>query len=228
MCSDFGAIMLSSAFMQRVLVREDIRRWLLLCALPALVFFVGTVVVQSAAGFSLVEILRDPAQTAKHSSFLGFVSSIGTWFWVAAASICMFRVTTFEQPDPGRHRKLLVLSGWFSFWLAIDDFFLVHDRYIAEGFLIPLYAIFVITLLVRHRGTILGIDGFAFMVAGAMLAMSVVVDAVQEILPMPYGYSQVLEEGFKFIGAASWLHFCYRIAAYRSEYVATDEVLPPA
>ena len=51
--------------------------------------------------------------------------------------------------------------------------------------------------------------------AGGMLFLSVVVDAVQEILPISYGASQAFEEGFKFLGAAAWAYFCFRCAAWR-------------
>ncbi|MRU16667.1 hypothetical protein FDP25_14595 [Roseovarius sp. A21] len=122
------------------------------------------------------------------------------------------------MPD---HRNLVKLAGHFSLVLAVDDFFLIHDRYIAEGIIIPLYAIFVIYLLVRHRGTILSVDGFAFFLAGGLLFMSVLVDAVQELMPVSYGLSQTFEEGFKFMDGAAWLYFCTRMAAYRLQ-VAPD------
>ncbi len=185
------------------------------CCVPALLFYVLSLVVMTQAGFTLVEILRDPAQQTKQSSFLGFISNIGTWLWLSAGVICFFKVATYESPERPPHRTLLVLAGWFSMFLAVDDFFLIHDRYITEGILIPLYAIFVGYLLKRFYRIIVDIDGFAFMMAGTFLAMSVAVDAVQEILPMSYGVTQALEEGFKFTGAAAWLYFCFSIAAYR-------------
>lgn len=209
--------MFGSDDLKTILTRDRVRACLVYACAPALAFFAVSVVILSLSGFTLVEILRDPAQITKQSSFLGFVSTIGTWLWVAAASICFFRIATYDAPAKDRYRRLLVLCAWFSLWLGFDDFFLIHDRYVTEGILFPLYAIFVITLLVRHRAMILRIDGFAFVMAGGMLAMSVMVDAVQEILPMPYGYSQLLEEGFKFIGAAAWLYFCVRLAAVRAE-----------
>ena len=67
------------------------------------------------------------------------------------------------------------------------------------------------------KGLGVAIDGTAFLMAGGFLAMSVIVDAVQEILPISYGFSQALEEGFKFCGAAAWLYFCFRVAAHRQE-----------
>lgn len=200
--------------LRMVLTRDNIRRCVVYCLLPAAIFYGVAVAVMSLAGFTMVEILRDTAQITKLSSFLGFLSSIGTWLWVSAAAICFFTASTYQLPSPNRHRKLLLLCGGFSLWLGIDDFFLIHDRFLAEGLLIPLYAIFVITLLVKYREMIMHVDGLAFLTAGGMLALSVVVDAVQEMLPVSYGLSQFFEEGFKFLGAAGWLYFCYRLAAH--------------
>lgn len=89
-----------------------------------------------------------------------------------------------------------------------------HDRYITEGILIPAHALFLAYLIKRYWGLITQIDGCAFLTAGGMLFMSVVVDAVQEILPMSYGATQAFEKGFKFLGAAAWAYFCFRVAAW--------------
>ncbi|MDF1669368.1 MAG: hypothetical protein P1U83_07130 [Roseovarius sp.] len=202
-------------WMQDVLTRDATVRLLYRCLVPALVFYLVSLAVMSAAGFSLIEILRDPAQQTKTSSFLGFVSTIGTWLWLAAAMFCFFRVATFASTNEDAHKTLLKLAGGFSFFLAVDDYFLIHDRYITEGILIPAYALFLAYLIKRHWGRIAEVDGIAFLTAGGMLFLSVVVDAVQEILPIPYGTSQALEEGFKFLGAAAWAYFCFRISAFK-------------
>ncbi len=198
-----------------VLSRATIMRCLLVCCLPATVFYLLSVLILSLGGFTLVEILRDTAQTTKQSSFLGFVSSIGAWLWVAAASVTFFRMAIYGRGVSDPHRTLVMLLACFSLFLALDDFFLIHDRYITEGILIPIYILFLGYLIRRFWPLIGAIDGTAFLMAGGLLAMSVVVDAVQEILPIGYGASQMLEEGFKFVGAAAWLYFCYRVAAYR-------------
>ncbi len=174
------------------------------------------------SGFTTTEILRDVMQQTEQSSLLGLLSSVGAWLWIAAATLCFFRYALQPRGGDGRYRRLLLLMGAFSLFLGIDDFFLIHDNYLAEGFLLPLYAIFAITLLVRYRHIIGQIDGTAFMIAGGLLAMSIAVDAVQENLPMPYEYTQIIEEGFKFVGAAAWVYLCFRLAAYRLRPGVTD------
>ncbi|MCZ4352973.1 hypothetical protein O4H61_10655 [Roseovarius aestuarii] len=196
---------------------DHVRRCIYYCILPALAFYAVSVIVMSLAGFTVLEILRDTAQLTKHNSFLGFVSSIGSWLWVSAATLCFFGMATYDGRPEDTHRRLLKLTGWFGAVLAVDDFFLIHDRYIAEGILVPLYAAFVIYLVVKFRDTIAEVDALAFLTAGGMLFMSVAVDAVQEILPVSYAATQILEEGFKFLGGAGWLYFCFRLAAWQGK-----------
>ncbi len=193
----------------------NFRRIAIYCCIPALAFYLISIGAMALGGFTLVETLRDTAQITKESSFLGFVSSIGAWLWVAAATVCFFRVAASTWPAGDAHKLLLILCGWFSAFLAVDDFFMIHDRFITEGILVPLYALFVGYLLRKYYAKIKEIDVFAFLMAGGLLGMSIAVDVTQEILPISYGLSQSLEEGFKFVGAAAWLYFCYRIAAYQ-------------
>ncbi|MFX0542623.1 hypothetical protein ACEWPM_012930 [Roseovarius sp. S4756] len=141
------------------------------------------------SGFTAVESLRDPAQQTGQSSSLGFLSSNGTWFWVAAAAVCLFGYTLQRAPGEAArpHGKLLFSLAVFSLVLGVDDFFLIHDRYVAEGILLPAYALFILWIARRHWALIRDIDAPAFLMTGGFLALSVAVDAVQEILPIAYG-----------------------------------------
>lgn len=207
---------------------DKMHRYLRLCGIPALLFYVVSLILLTQSGFTLIEILRDVPQTTRQSSFLGFLSNIGAWFWVSAGAISLARAFSFEPDGDDAIRRLLFLVGGFSFVLAVDDFFLIHDRYIAEGIVVPIYAIFLWRLLSKHRQTIFRVDGFAFIAAGSMLAMSVAVDAVQEVIGIPYSVNQVIEEGFKFLGAATWLYFCYEVAAVRVRQPALPAEEPVA
>jgi hypothetical protein len=108
-----------------------------------------------------------------------------------------------------------MLIGVFSLILAVDDFFLLHDRYLPQRPVFIVYAVFALTLLVRYFRNILEIEGFAFLSAGGLLALSIFVDLNQRKIPFDYGQVQTVEEGFKFVGAASWLYFSYRLASFR-------------
>ena len=131
------------------------------------------------------------------------------------------------------YKELLFLTGLFSLILAVDDFFLIHDRYIDERLCYLFYAITIGALLARHFKTIVSVDGFAFLMAGTLLALSVLTelftDFIKSHFHFPYwgspAYSQVqiIEEGFKFCGAATWLYFCIRMAS--SSFTSSDKNL---
>lgn len=207
---------------RRGFARSKLLGVLLLCVLPALLFYVVSLGVLRLADFDLLQILRDPAQQTKQSSFLGFLSNVGSFLWLGAAAFTFFRIAISPEAPKDSYRRVLTISAGLSAALAIDDFFLIHDRYIAEGFLIPLYALIVCYMGIRYRETIRRIDGAAFLTTGVLLALSVLVDAIQDSIAMPYQYSQVLEEGFKFLGAAAWMYFCFRVASYRLTILDDD------
>lgn len=96
--------------------------------------------------------------------------------------------------------------------LAIDDFFLIHDRYIDQKICYVAYAVCLLLLLFRYYRTILKVEAPAFLLAGGLLALSISTDIIQFVLPMTYEQSQAFEEGFKFSGMATWLYFSYRLA----------------
>ena len=197
--------------MKNNLTQENILRCLLLSVLPACIFYFISLAVLSENGFEVMEILRDPAQQSGQSSFLGFLSNIGIWLWVSSAAICFFSL--LNDNSKFRDKELLFLVGILSFILAVDDFFLIHDRYIDQGLCYLAYAFVAGALLVRHFNKIIGIDGFSFILAGSLLALSIVTDLITRSIPLPYSVVQVIEEGFKFIGAAVWLFFSFQIAS---------------
>ncbi|MGK7899616.1 MAG: oxidase [Xenococcus sp. (in: cyanobacteria)] len=160
-----------------------------------------------------MEIIRDPAQQSGQSSFIGFLSNIGIWLWVSSAAICFFSAMTNSLGIKGSQRELLFLVGLLSMTLAVDDFFLIHDRYINQKLCYLSYAILALSLLVRHYKAIIKIDVFPFLLAGLLLALSILADLTQNYIPLSYSHVQVVEEGFKFIGAAIWLYFSCCIAS---------------
>ena len=192
--------------------RSRIVRCILFAGIPAAIFYVVCVVALYLYGFKIMEIIRDPAQQAAQSSFLGFISNIGTWLWVSSAAVCFFGIANGGFSSPRKDRELLVLVGLLSLTLAVDDFFMIHDRYIHQYICYTGYAVIAIALLVRHFRRIIDIDGFAFLLAGALLALSIFSDVLQMLIPLPYVLVQLFEEGFKFVGAATWLFFCGRLS----------------
>ncbi len=201
--------------LKRIFNARRILYWFVFAVVPATLFYVIALEVMSSAGFSLKEILRGPAQQTGQSSFLGFLSDIGVWLWICSGAICFFSAGVGGFATDQKQRQLLILIGTFPLVLAVDDFFLMHDRYIPEEAVFIFYAVFATALLVRYFKNIMEIEGFAFLSAGGLLAMSILVDLNQKKFPFDYPQVQVVEEGFKFVGAASWLYFSCRLASFR-------------
>ena len=141
------------------------------------------------------------------------ISNIGILLWGAAASICFF--TTFSGGINRESSKLLLLGGIFSSLLCIDDLFLLHDRYIGPDFLNLTYLAISIFLLVRFRRILKKIGLFNLIISILFLGLSVFFDGViQQIFNQSYELTQLIEEGFKFIGIACWLNFWCKASSY--------------
>jgi len=197
--------------MKNNLTKENILRCLFFSVFPACIFYFISLAVLSDNGFEVMEILRDPAQQSGQSSFLGFLSNIGIWLWVSSGAICFFSI--LNDNSIFREKELLFLVGILSFILAVDDFFMIHDRYIDQGICYLVYANVTGAIRDSHFNKILDIDGFSFILAGSLLALSIITDLIQKHIPLPYSVVQVFEECFKFIGAAVWLYFSFKIAS---------------
>ena len=195
----------------KVLERNLIWRCFMFACLPALMFYSLSLAQLTGQGFEIMQVLRDPGQQLDQSSFLGFLSNIGVWMWISGAAINFFGALAVGRADGGKLRELLLLLGGLSLFLAIDDFFMIHDRYISQRYIFPVYAVIALAILARHFDRIIRTDGFAFLLAGFFLAMSIVTDFFQGMIPWRYAHTQVLEEGFKFVGAATWLYFSVRL-----------------
>lgn len=206
------------SLLKQSITLKKITLCILYVGVPALIFYGVSIEILTSAGFSLREILRDPAQQSGQSSFLGFVSNIGIWLWIATVAICFYSLLTGNPGIDKRQKELLFLLGALSLLLAVDDFFLLHERYVYQKGIFLFYAVSVLTLLVRHFKTIMEIDAFPFLLSGFLLGASVFIDMNQRKIPMDYAHVQIIEEGCKFIGAAIWLYFCARVASYRRSY----------
>jgi hypothetical protein len=208
--------------LKRIFNARRIFYWLIFAAVPALLFYGIAIEILSSAGFSLEDIVRDPAQMTGQSSFLGFVSNVGVWLWVCSGAVCLFSAGLGGFAGDQKQKQLLILIGVLSLVLAVDDLFLLHDRYLPQRPVFIVYAFFTLTLLVRYFKNIMEIEGFAFLSAGGLLATSIFIDLNQRKIPFDYGQVQTVEEGFKFVGAASWLYFSYRLASFRLTHSAGD------
>tara|TARA_Y100001978_G_C23543255_1_gene360828 strand:+ start:12 stop:614 length:603 start_codon:yes stop_codon:yes gene_type:complete len=174
--------------------------------LPFSILYLAILFISNFYNIKLSLVVRDLAQTCGYPIGVGMISNIGILLWGAATSICIF--TAFIEKINKELSKLLLLGGIFSGLLCIDDFFLLHDRYIGPDFLNLTYLSISIFLLISFRRILKKIGFFNLVISILFLGLSVFLDGViQQLFNQRYELVQLFEEGFKFIGIACWLNF---------------------
>ena len=117
--------------------------------LPSSILYLTILYISNFHNIKLSQVIRDLAQTCGYPIGVGMIWNIGILLWGAAKSICLF--TAFIESIKRDSSKLLLLGGRFSRLLCIDDFFLLHDRYVGPDFLNLTYIAISIILLVKFQ-----------------------------------------------------------------------------
>ena len=185
--------------------------------LPSAILYCTILYISNLYKIKLSLVVRDLAQTCGYPIGVGMISNIGILLWGAAASICLF--TTSSENINRESSKLLLIGGLFSGLLCIDDFFLLHDRYIGPDFLNLTYLSISIFLLVRFQTILKNVGLFNLVISILFLGLSIFFDGViQQIFNQSYELTQLIEEGFKFIGIACWLNFWCKASSYALKF----------
>ena len=184
---------------------------------PSAILYLVILYVSNSYNIKLSLVVRDLAQTCGYPIGVGMISNIGILFWGAAASICLF--TAFSENINRESSKLLLLGGVFSGLLCIDDLFLLHDRYLGQDFLNLTYLSISIFLLVRFQRILKNIGLFNLIISILFLGLSIFFDGViQQIFNQSYELTQLIEEGFKFLGIICWLNFWCKASNYALKF----------
>ena len=185
--------------------------------LPSSIVYLAILYISNLYNIKLSLVVRDLAQTCGYPIGVGMISNIGILLWGAAASICLF--TTFSGNINRESSKLLLLGGLLSGLLCIDDFFLLHDRYIGPDFLNLTYLAISIFLLLKFRIILKKIGLFNLVISILFLGLSIFFDGVvQQIFDQNYDLTQLIEEGFKFLGITCWLNFWCKASSYTLKF----------
>ena len=94
--------------------------------------------------------------------------------------------------------------------------FLLHDRYIGQTFLYAVYMMFTVLIATRYRRQLMDRRGELFLLAVALLGASIGIDQFQpsEVdQPLAYKTYQLVEEGAKFLGIATWVLYWWQVSA---------------
>ena len=194
-------------------MRDSINKALRWALIPALLVYVASLSLSGLAGIKGQLVLRDLAQTCGTPAGVGLLSNLGYLLWLAAAAVALFTAYSGQPGVRGKQRELLACGGWFSFILCIDDMFLLHDRYIGQTFLYVVYMVFAALIATRYRRQLMASRGELFLLAVALLGASIGIDQFQRDLPFKYETVQLVEEGAKFLGIATWVLYWWQASA---------------
>ena len=197
-------------------MRDSINKALRWSLIPALLVYVASLSLSGLAGIKGQLVLRDLAQTCGTPAGVGLLSNLGYLLWLAAGAVALFTTYSGQPGVRGKQRELLECGGWFSFILCIDDMFLLHDRYIGQTFLYVVYVVFTALITTRYRRQLMASQGELFLLAVALLSASIGIDQFQpsEVnQPLAYKTYQLVEEGAKFLGIATWVLYWWQASA---------------
>tara|TARA_B100001250_G_C19767744_1_gene775586 strand:+ start:530 stop:1138 length:609 start_codon:yes stop_codon:yes gene_type:complete len=172
--------------------------------------YVSIIGLSSSFGIESILVIRDLAQTCGYPIGVGLISNLGILMWSASASVALF-TSLSGLIEKNENSNFLLLGGILSLILCLDDFFLLHDKYIGPDFLYITYSIIGIYMLIKFRKIIINIEFSTFIISVCSLALSILFDTyIQGMFPGKYINVQLLEEGFKFIGIVCWMNFWWK------------------
>ena len=175
----------------------------------ALVIIMLTFYVGRTYNIPFEKITGDPANYYRAHPFTGIVSNLGALLWCATATACLFAGFHLLK-SKGKEANFLLLSGFFSTVLLIDDFFMFHDylfysfnQVVLEPIIYGLYLVLLLFFIYKYTKLILKNDYVILALAIFFLGLSVLCDL---IFPSE-GLEYFIEDSLKFMGIVSWMLF---------------------
>ena len=180
---------------------------------PSIVVYFLTIGFSYLYKINPILVVRDLAQTCGYPIGVGMISNIGILLWASSGAITLF--VSISKLAEREIAKLLLMGGIFSSILCVDDFFLLHDRYVGPDFLNITYLSMTILMLIKFWKVLLKIGLLPIIISLLFLSSSVFFDSIlQQLLSENYGLIQLYEEFFKFLGIACWLNFWCNASVY--------------
>lgn len=185
--------------------REFVLRSLLLPAFAAAVYG-GTLGIAVLVGCPPRVLIEDSVDAGSHCIMAGLISNVGIVFWMTAGVVCLFAVLS-RSIDDRRNRQLIAAGGLLTAALTVDDLFRIHNTLVPKPLCYGAYALSAGLILLCYRREIVRLDSSKFLLAGAYLGLSILTDLFENQLPYDYLIVQIFEDGFKFVGIATWCAF---------------------
>lgn len=164
------------------------------------------------------ELTRDPIHETGLHPFVGFLSNTGILLWCLTAAVCLFTAFVLRRSNDDADRvSFFLYGGLLTGWLMLDDLFLFHDvilreyLHVGEAITYSVYVFAVAFFFYHFRNLVKRTDYVIIFLALVFFAVSLLVDFVADRqVDIPGHY--LFEDGFKFLGIASWMLFFTRTA----------------
>jgi hypothetical protein len=165
---------------------------------------------------------RDPAAIVNTGPWIGLFSNIGNFIWWIASIPALFTAALLRTV-PGHQRAAAFLFSWgaLTAFLALDDFFMIHEWVIptylplSEDFLFVVYFFTALGLLAVFRNELRQTPYPVFFFALCCFAGSIIIDLIGPARFQDWGMSvryvwnleYIVEDGLKLAGIIAWAHF---------------------
>jgi hypothetical protein len=190
-------------------------------------FIILDLVSRFHPNFTLSYFTRDITAIGHLPFFAGLVSQLGGLLWSAALAICLFTYVLLNQrgPETRSARRFLLQAALLTGILLLDDYFQLHEDIgpnylgISQKLVILFYGIFALFFLFFNLNEILGSEYLLLGLALAMFGLSILIDGTHPEKIEPFKriinnqLSTFIEDGFKFVGVATWLTYFARYSA---------------
>jgi hypothetical protein len=164
---------------------------------------------------------KDIADIAGVHPLTGILSSLGSFAWCSAATVCFFSAIALQSFKPKKIFNFFFYAGILSINLAFDDFFMFHEHLapqylkIKQIYILIAIVIAVTAYLASFYKLILTTDYLLIVLALLFLAFSVLLDIAQnKWIKLDDNLQFFYEDGFKWLGIISWLSY-FSCTAYQ-------------
>lgn len=202
-------------------VRSNLRRtnlmfqvWCAIILLSAIVFAAVSVYFNNFSSC----LFRDLFLLARVPVYFGLFSNLGVFCWCVAATVSLFTAAVaLPLSESKKLAKFLLCSGLLTLWLAIDDFFMLHEYLIpirlgiAEEAIFVVYGAVTALYFLKFQKIFLRTNLTFFVIALIFLGASLGIDKFLDQLPFLSAavveQEYLIEDGLKLLGIITWLFY---------------------
>lgn len=147
-------------------------------------------------------LLRDTFVLGSIPRYYGLVSNLGIFLWCATAVVTCFSANLLATVKQNSWSKFFLCFSLISFWLALDDFFMLHEQvFISEKKIFLVYVLVVVGSLIHLKNIIIKTNFKILFIGFIFLFTSILIDKI----PIFSGSNSllILEDGTKLLGIVS-------------------------